>query len=92
MAGKNDKRAIYIASSESCQPNRNLFGVGAKLKESIFKSNNQINPLLQPEHEFCQKNESERGQTQNWYRRKQWWWYPFASMVDVVLQDAWVLY
>ena len=42
VAGKNDKRALYIASPESCQPNRNLFGVGTKLKESIFKSNNQI--------------------------------------------------
>ena len=92
MAGKNDKKALYVVSSESCQPNTNLFGVGTKLKESIFKSNNQINPLLQPEHEFCQKNRSERGQAQDWYRMKQWWWYPFVSMVDVVLQGAWVLY
>ena len=46
MAGKNDKRALYIASSESCQPNRNLFGLGTKLKESIFKSNNQINSTV----------------------------------------------
>ena len=40
VAGKNDKRALYIASSESCQPKKNLFGVGTKLKEIIFKSNN----------------------------------------------------
>ena len=46
VAGKNDKMALYIASSESCQPNRNLFGVGTKLKESIFKSNNQINSTV----------------------------------------------
>ena len=46
MAGKNDKRAFYIVSSESCQPYRNLFGVGTKLKESIFKSNNQINSTV----------------------------------------------
>ena len=35
--------AVYIASSESCQPNRDSLGVGTKLKESIFKNNNQIN-------------------------------------------------
>ena len=46
VAGKNDKRVPYIASSESCQLNRNLFGVGAKLKESIFKINNQINSTV----------------------------------------------
>ena len=46
VAGWNDSKALYIASSESCQPNRNLFDVGAKLKESIFKSNNQINSFV----------------------------------------------
>ena len=46
VAGKNDKRALYIASSESCQYNRNLFSVGTKLKESIFKRNNQINSIV----------------------------------------------
>ena len=46
VAGKNDKRALYIASSESCQPNRNLFGLGTKLKECIFKSSNQINSTV----------------------------------------------
>ena len=35
-----------MAFSESCQPNRNLFGVGRKLKESIVKSNNQINSTV----------------------------------------------
>ena len=33
---------VYIASSESCQSSRSLFSVGTKLKESIFKNNNQI--------------------------------------------------
>ena len=45
-AGKNEKRVLHIASSESCQPNRNLFGVAIKLKESIFKSNNQNNSTV----------------------------------------------
>ena len=43
VAGQNGSKVLYIASSESCQPNRNLSGVGTKLKESLFKSNNQIN-------------------------------------------------
>ena len=46
VAGKNGKSSLYIASSASCQPNRNLFGVGTKLKGSIFKSNNQINSTI----------------------------------------------
>ena len=46
VAGQNDSRALSIASSVSCQPNRNLFDVGANLKESIFKSNNQINSTV----------------------------------------------
>ena len=25
-------------------------------------------------------------------RMKKWWWSPFAYLVDVVLQSAWVLY
>ena len=92
VAGKNDKWALYIASSESCQPNRNLFSVGTKLKESIFKTNNQINSTVI---------------TRTWVLSKEWirTWpktglvsneimvvYPFVSMVDVVLQGAWVLY
>ena len=46
VAGKNDKRALYIAFSESFQLNSNLFGVGTKLKESIFKSSNQIDSTV----------------------------------------------
>ena len=46
VAGKNDKWELYIASTKSCQPNRNLFGVGTKLKESIFKSNSQTNSTV----------------------------------------------
>ena len=44
--GENGSKALYIASSESCQPNRNLFGLGTKLKQIIFKSNNQINSTV----------------------------------------------
>ena len=40
VAGQNDSKELYRASSESCQPN------GTKLKESIFKSNNKINSTV----------------------------------------------
>ena len=46
VAGKNDKRALYIASSEPCQPKKNLFSVGTILKKNIFRSSNQINSTV----------------------------------------------
>ena len=42
-------------------------GVAIKLKESIFKKTTISNPLLQPEHGFCQQNRPEHGQLQDWY-------------------------
>ena len=52
--GYGDSRAVYIASSESCQP-RDLFGLGTKFKENIEYSRTATKsiPLLQPEHGFC---------------------------------------
>ena len=70
VAGQNDSRALSIASSVSCQPNRNLFDVGANLKESIFKSNNQINSTVTTRTWVLTKNGSERGQTQDRYPNK----------------------
>ena len=46
MTGKNGKRVLYIASSESYQPKRNLFYLGTKLKKNIFKSHNQMNSTV----------------------------------------------
>ena len=43
---KNKSRAVSIASSKSCQTNKDLFGVEIKLKESTFKDNNQINSTI----------------------------------------------
>ena len=68
-----------------------MFGVGTKLKESIFKNINQIIPLLLPEHGFCQQNGSERGQVQDWYPNEKNGGGPHL-FVDVVLQSAWVLH
>ena len=68
--GYNDSWAPYIAFSEICQPNRNLFGTGTKLKESIRRLTTKLIPMLQPEHGFCQKNGSDHSQLQEWYPNK----------------------
>ena len=70
MAGQNYSRVLYIASSESCQANKNLFSVGTKLKESIFKSSNQINSTVTTRTWVLTKNGSECGQTQDRYPNK----------------------
>ena len=61
-------------------------------------------PLLQPEHEFCQQNGSERGEVQYWYPNEKMlvvlvcfsngycWWSSFVSVMDIVLQGVWLLY
>ena len=41
---------------------RDLFDVGTKLKENIFKSNNQISSTVVTRTWFCQQNGPERGQ------------------------------
>ena len=46
---------------------RDSLGVAIKLKESIFKNNNQIKSTVDPEHGFCQQNGPEHGQLQGWY-------------------------
>ena len=62
--------AVYIASSESCQPNRDLFGVGTKLKESIFKSNNQINSTVTTRKRILSAEWMKTFQVQDWYPSK----------------------
>ena len=49
-------------------------------------------PLLQPEHGICQQNGPERGQVQDWYPMKNWWWSPFVWVINVVPQGALVLH
>ena len=51
------------------------------MKESILKKKNQIIPLLQPEHRFCQQNGLERGQVQDLYTNEK------MVVVPVCLND-----
>ena len=46
---------------------RDLFGVWTKLKESIFKNNSKLIPLLQREHGLFRQDGPERFQVQDWY-------------------------
>ena len=71
---------------------RDLFSVGKKLEENIFKNINQISStvttrtwLLSPE---CTRTWPSIGM-----RMKKWWWFPpVCFLVGVVFQGAWVLY
>ena len=67
QAKTKDSRAFYVAASKSCEPDRNLFSVRIKLKKVYSRASTKSISLLQPKHGFCQKNISERDQTQDWY-------------------------
>ena len=67
MASLKDSKTFYVAASKSCQPDRNLFSVRIKLKEVYSRATTKSISQLQPKHGFCQKNISEREQTQDWY-------------------------
>ena len=51
VVGQNNSRVVHIASSESCQANRDLFGVRTTTKSIT---------LLYPEYGFYQQNGSKR--------------------------------
>ena len=67
VAGYSDSSALYIGSSESCQPNRNLFALEQSWKKVYSRPTTKSIPPFQPEHGVCQNNRSELGQTQDWY-------------------------
>ena len=75
---------------------RDLFDVWIRLKESIFKKNNQINFAVTTRAGFFQKDGPERFQVQDWYPIEKMVVFPVClmfdvSMLDVVLQNAWVV-
>ena len=45
MAGENNSRALYIASSESCKPNKFVWHWN-KVERKYIKSNNQVNSTV----------------------------------------------
>ena len=37
-------------------------------------------------------NRMDQNVAKYWYLIEKWWWFPFVWMVDVAVQDEWVLY
>ena len=37
-------------------------------------------------------NRMDQNVAKYWYLNEKWWWFPFVWMVDVAVQDEWVLY
>ena len=70
---------------------RDLLDVGTKLKNNIFKNNNQISSTVTTRM-WVLSTEWTRTWLSIGIRMKQWWWFPFVWMLDVVIQGAWVLY
>ena len=68
---------------------RDSFGLGTKLKESIFNKNNQINSIVTTRTWVLS---TEWTKYRIWILLKKRWWSSFVWMVDVVLQSARVLY
>ena len=60
-------------------------------KKVHSRTTTKLNPLLQPQHGFCQQNGPECGQLQDWCPDEKMWWSPFIWMVDV-LQGARIFY
>ena len=76
----NDSSVIYIASSKSCEPKR--FVRRWNRVGKIFKNNSEIMGFV---------NGVDKNVAKYWYLNKKKWWFPFASVVDVVILGTWVL-
>ena len=84
------RTAVYIPSKSSEPKICSEFG--QSLKKGYSRTVTKLIPLLQPEHGFLWQNEPERCVKYRIIRLKNWWWSPFAWIVDVALQNTWVLY
>ena len=71
---------------------RDCLGVAAKLKESIFKNNNQIKSTVTTRTWVLSTEWTRAWQITGLVSRWRKWWSPYAWMVDVVLQGARVLH
>ena len=66
VAGYNNMRAVYTASSKSSEPERFVW----RWKKLHSGTTTKLISLLQPEHRFCRQNGPKRGQVQNWYQNE----------------------
>ena len=71
---------------------RDLFGVGIKFEENIFKSINQISATVTT-RTWVLSTECTKNVTKYWYSSEKMVVFPpFCYLVDFVLQDAWILH
>ena len=84
--------AVYIASSESCEPKR-FSRCWDKVERKCVQEQqpNQFHCYKQ-NMGFVNRMDQDVGNYRIGIRIKKWWWSPFVWMVVVVTQGAWVLY
>ena len=86
--------AIYLDSSESCEPRRFVWCWMEQkwIYVYIYIQEQQPNQF----HCYNQSWVLSTEWTRTWpgigIRMKKWWWFPYVWMVDAVIQRAWVLY
>ena len=97
VVGLNDNREVYIASSKFSEPKRFVRCMNKVERKYIEKQ--QLNQFhcYNKNRVFFEKMDQSVSKYKIGIRMKKWWWSPFAymfdvSMLDVVLQNAWVLY
>ena len=68
-----------------------MLGVGTRLKKDIFKNNNQFSFTVTT-RTWVLPTEWTRTWSSIGIWVKNWWWFPFVWMVDVVNEGAWGFY
>ena len=89
MVGLNDSRAVYIASSECCEPKR-FVRYWNKVERKYIQE--QQPNQFQPEHGSCQQNGTEHGQVQDWYPNEKMAVVPVCLNGRCCSSGVWVLY
>ena len=89
---QNDSRAVYIASSKSCEPKR-LVRCWNKFERKHIREQqpNQFHCCNQ-NMGFANRMDQNVAKYRIGIRMKKWWWFPFFWMLDVFLQWAQVLH
>ena len=97
VVGLNDNRAVYIASSTFSEPKR--FVRCLNKVDGKYIQEQQVNQFhcYKKNRGFFKRMDQSISKYKIGIRMKKWWWSPFAymfdvSILDVVLQNAWVLF
>ena len=71
---------------------RDLFGVGTKLKEIMFRYNQINSTVTARTWVFVNRMDQNVAKCRIGTRMKKWWWSPFVWVIDFVLHGTWVFY